>query len=87
VDPTVGLDEVEKRQFFTLPRFELRTLRRPARSQSLFQLRYVGIKKIYALRTEVVQIAIKEVWVAVMFWLCIYEVFGANLSQDTGCYD
>jgi hypothetical protein len=32
VDPKVGLDEVEKRKFLTLPALELRPLGRPARS-------------------------------------------------------
>jgi hypothetical protein len=33
VDPRAGLDDVEKRKFFTLPRLELRPLGRPARSR------------------------------------------------------
>jgi hypothetical protein len=32
VDPTAGLDDVDKGKFLTLPGLELRTLRRPARS-------------------------------------------------------
>jgi hypothetical protein len=39
VDPRVGLDDVEKRKFFTLPGLELRPVSRPARSQSLYRLR------------------------------------------------
>jgi hypothetical protein len=42
VDPTTGLDDVEKRIFLILPGLELRPLRRPARSQSLYRLRYPG---------------------------------------------
>jgi hypothetical protein len=42
VDPRAGLDDVEKRKFLTLPGLELRPLRRPARSQSLYRLRYSG---------------------------------------------
>jgi hypothetical protein len=42
VDPRAGLDDVEKRKFFTLPGLELRHLGRPARSQSLYGLRYPG---------------------------------------------
>jgi hypothetical protein len=38
VGPRVGLDEVEKRKFLTLPGLELRSLGRPARSQSLYRL-------------------------------------------------
>jgi hypothetical protein len=36
VDPRAGLDNVEKRKFLTLPGLELRALRRPARSKSLY---------------------------------------------------
>jgi hypothetical protein len=42
VDPRVGLDDVEKRKFLTLPGLELRNLGRPARSQSIYRLRYPG---------------------------------------------
>jgi hypothetical protein len=38
--PRAGLDDVVKRKFLTLPGFELRLLGRPARSQSLYRLRY-----------------------------------------------
>jgi hypothetical protein len=40
VDPIVGLDDLEKRKFFTLPGLELRPVSRPARSQPLYRLRY-----------------------------------------------
>jgi hypothetical protein len=42
MDPRAGLDDVEKRKFLTLPGLELRHLGRPARSQSLYRLRYSG---------------------------------------------
>jgi hypothetical protein len=42
VNPRVGLDDMEERKFLTLPEFELRLLGRPARSQSLYWLRYPG---------------------------------------------
>jgi hypothetical protein len=42
VGPRTGLDAVEKRKFLTLPGLELRPLCRPARSQSLYRLRYPG---------------------------------------------
>jgi hypothetical protein len=42
VDPRVGLDDVEKRKFLALPALELPPLGLPARSQSLYQLRYPG---------------------------------------------
>jgi hypothetical protein len=42
VGPRAGLEDVEKRKFLTLPRLELQPLGRPARSQSLHRLRYLG---------------------------------------------
>jgi hypothetical protein len=42
VGPRAGLDNVEKRKFLTLPGLELLPLSRPARSQSLYRLRYPG---------------------------------------------
>jgi hypothetical protein len=44
MNPTAGLDDVEKWKFLTLPGLELRPLRRPARSQSLYRLCYVFFK-------------------------------------------
>jgi hypothetical protein len=41
VDPRAGLEDVEDRKL-TLPELELRPLGRPARSQSLYRLRYPG---------------------------------------------
>jgi hypothetical protein len=40
--PRACLDGVEKRKFLTVPGLELRPLGRPARSQSLYRLRYTG---------------------------------------------
>jgi hypothetical protein len=42
VGPKAGVDDVEKRKFLTLQGLELRPLGRPARSQSLYRLRYPG---------------------------------------------
>jgi hypothetical protein len=42
VGPRTGLDDVEKRKFLTLSGLELWSLGRPARSQSLYRLRYPG---------------------------------------------
>jgi hypothetical protein len=42
-----GLDDVEKRKFFILPGLELRSLCRPARSQSLYRLHYPGCVRKY----------------------------------------
>jgi hypothetical protein len=47
VDPRPGLDDVEKRNFLTLPALELRPLSRPARSQSLYRLSYPGSLGLY----------------------------------------
>jgi hypothetical protein len=41
-----GLDDVEKRKFLTLAGLELRPLRHPACSQSLYRLRYVYFMKV-----------------------------------------
>jgi hypothetical protein len=43
VDSRVGLDNTEKRKFFTLLGLERRPLGRPARSQSLYRLRFPGL--------------------------------------------
>jgi hypothetical protein len=40
VGPRSGVDDVEKRKFMTLPGLELRPLRHPARSQSLYRPSY-----------------------------------------------
>jgi hypothetical protein len=40
VDPRVCLDDAEERKFFTLPGLEFRLLGRPARSHTLYRLRY-----------------------------------------------
>jgi hypothetical protein len=42
VGPSIGMDNVERRKFLTLPGLELRSLGRSARSQSLYRLRYPG---------------------------------------------
>jgi hypothetical protein len=39
VDTRAGVDDLEKRKFFTLPGLELPSLSRPTRSQSLYRLR------------------------------------------------
>jgi hypothetical protein len=40
VDPSAGLDDVDKRQFLAQPGLEIRPLGRAAGSQSLYRLRY-----------------------------------------------
>jgi hypothetical protein len=42
VGPRVGLDDEEKRKFSPITGLELRPLGRPASSQSLYRLRYLG---------------------------------------------
>jgi hypothetical protein len=49
VNPRAGLNHVENRKFLTLPGLELRSLRRPARSHSLYRLRYPGSPRIILL--------------------------------------
>jgi hypothetical protein len=53
VVPKVGLDDVEKRKFLTLPGLELRSLGRLASSQSLYLLRYPGYSLFYFFVTYV----------------------------------
>jgi hypothetical protein len=42
VGPRTGVNDVEKKKFLTLPGLELQPLGGPARSQSLYRLRYLG---------------------------------------------
>jgi hypothetical protein len=42
---SAGFDEVEKRTFLTLPELEPQLLGRPARTQTLYRLRYHGSLK------------------------------------------
>jgi hypothetical protein len=42
MDTRAGLDDMEKGKFLPSPGLELRPLGRPARSQSLYRLRYPG---------------------------------------------
>jgi hypothetical protein len=45
VDPRAGLDDVEKKKYLILPGLEVRPVGRPARSRSLYRLRYFGLKR------------------------------------------
>jgi hypothetical protein len=42
VDPRADLDDMERRKLLTLPGLELQPLGLPARSYSLYRLRYPG---------------------------------------------
>jgi hypothetical protein len=44
VGPGAGLDNVENRKFLTLPVLKLKPLDPPARIQSVYRLRYPGVK-------------------------------------------
>jgi hypothetical protein len=46
VGPRAGLEDVEKRKFLTLPGLKLRSFDHPARSQSLYRLRYLPVVQI-----------------------------------------
>jgi hypothetical protein len=54
VDPRVDLDDVEKRKSLTL--LELRSLGRPSRIQSLYQLRYTGFYRRMEVRSRNIHI-------------------------------
>jgi hypothetical protein len=45
--PRTGLDDVEKRKMLSLLTLELRPLGRPALSQSVYRLRYLGSRYYY----------------------------------------
>jgi hypothetical protein len=47
VGPRAGLDDWGKRTFLTVEGLELRSFSRPARSQSLYRLRYLGSQITY----------------------------------------
>jgi hypothetical protein len=59
VGPRAGLDAVEKRKFLTLPGLELRPLGRPARSQSLYRLHYLGAQSLYSNRKKGYELMLK----------------------------
>jgi hypothetical protein len=50
VDLRAGLDNVKKTKFLILPGLELRPLNHPARSQSLYRLRYPGSNSVQEIR-------------------------------------
>jgi hypothetical protein len=54
VDPRAGLDDMENRNILTLLGLELRSLNRPACSESLYRERYPGSSIIVYLNKNVV---------------------------------
>jgi hypothetical protein len=58
VGPIAGLDDVENITFLTLPGLEHRPLRRPARSQSLYQQRYPGSSVVHITSLNILRINI-----------------------------
>jgi hypothetical protein len=57
VGRSVGLNDTEKRNFFTLKELELQPLGRPARSQSLYRIRYPGsLIKLARNKTQALEI-------------------------------
>jgi hypothetical protein len=59
VGPRDGLDDLERRRFLTLPGLELRPLGRPARSQSLYGLRYAGSLTNTEYKLEILNIEVQ----------------------------
>jgi hypothetical protein len=75
IGPIAGLGDLEKRKFLTLPGFELRPLRRPARSQSLHRLRYPG-SIVAEYRTKIKSVRpIKPVWRKLAFRVWATSVY------------
>jgi hypothetical protein len=64
--PTAGLDDVEKRKLFTLPGFELRSFRRPARSQSLYRLHCPGSHSEYGF-AKLLQLSLDAIYLLSRF--------------------
>jgi hypothetical protein len=71
VDPRAALNDVEKRRFMTLPGLEVRSLGRPARSQSLYRLRYAGSSEWFG--------------VGIKYQTHFREIPSLNLGRNT-CY-
>jgi hypothetical protein len=63
VDHRAGLDDFEKRKFLILPGLKLQHLRRPARSQSLYRLRYPGSLE----RLSIVKLAFQQFYRSISF--------------------
>jgi hypothetical protein len=83
VKPRAGLDEMEKRKFLTLLGLELRPLGRPARSESLYRLRYPGSYKIQQYISDLQVFATKYTGnITYTFVLVIRPRFSVTLFSD-----
>jgi hypothetical protein len=76
VDPRGGLDSMEKWNFFTLPGFELRPLGRPARSQSLYRLRYP-----VSIVISIIIICFFPPVLVLILWLT-FDVLSSNITKS-----
>jgi hypothetical protein len=74
-----GPDDVEKKKFLTLPGLKLRPLGRPARSQSLYRLSYLGSYEMLVLVLITLHIGVGCAEVASTFQ-------GAPPSASCYCY-
>jgi hypothetical protein len=82
VNPIAGFDDMEKRKFLTLPGLEILPLWRPARSQSLYRLRYPGSLAVHTL------VDLKELKEAIYFfqfaepnWFNILEFLKEGIQE------
>jgi hypothetical protein len=70
VDPRAGLDDMEKRKYLSLPELELRPIRSPSRSQSLYRLSYPDSQYFwYCIRMVYYHIQIFVMLLPLKHWL------------------
>jgi hypothetical protein len=89
VGPRSGLEDVEKRKILPLPGLELCSLGRPARSQSLYRLRYpgswkgaIGALKFYARNVDFFKINFTS---RTGFLVVRYSVTNNGLPSKNSC--
>jgi hypothetical protein len=73
VDPRAGLDDMEKRKFYTLPGLEFRPPN-PARSQSLYRLSYPGSFLVEGTNKKITEQIGLEVTTSVCIWWCWVQI-------------
>jgi hypothetical protein len=78
-----GLDDLESRKFLTLPGLELWPLGRPARSQSLYQLRYPGSSHDKGLKNNKCDCSIHELLQCSAFY---WPLFTWSQWNSSRCY-